>query len=214
MIELAPVFQSVADALTRQRDTFNQADAYNGNHGDHMLEIFSLAAQAAGHEMGKPLGDAMESVASRLSHLVDNGSAQVYARGLRQFGDQFRQQNVSLDDLERYVVGLLKENGPGDARQKSPAPEEQGGDVLKALMNGLANWRAVESGREPSPKPMDAGYLFDLGVAYMQAKARGGSRTQVIADAAASVSPLNDVPYRVESGKLAVQTLLEALLSR
>jgi hypothetical protein len=179
-----------------------------------MVEIFNIAAQAAGQEVGKPLADAMESVASRLSLLAENGSAQVYARGLRQFGAQFQQQEVSLEDQDRYVVGLLKGNGAGDAGQKSPAPEEQGGDVLKALMNGLANWRAVESGREPSPKPMDAGYLFDLGVAYMQARARGGGKVEVIANAATSVSPLNDRPYRVESGKLAVQTLLEALLSQ
>jgi hypothetical protein len=45
----------------------------------------------------------------------------------------------------------------------------------------------------------------------MQAKARGGSKVEVIADAAVSVSPLNEIPHRAQSGRLVIQTLLEAM---
>jgi hypothetical protein len=50
-------------------------------------------------------------------------------------------------------------------------------------------------------------------MAYLQAKSRGGSRTEILADAAVSVSPLRDVPHRTQSGKIAVQSLLEAMQS-
>ena len=55
------------------------------------------------------------------------------------------------------------------------------------------------------------GALFEFGMAYWQAKQRGGERAAVLADAAASVSPLSKVPHRYESGKLAIQALLEAM---
>ena len=55
------------------------------------------------------------------------------------------------------------------------------------------------------------GALFEFGMAYWQAKQRGGKRAAVLADAAAAVSPLSKVPHRYESGKLAIQTLLEAM---
>jgi hypothetical protein len=55
------------------------------------------------------------------------------------------------------------------------------------------------------------GALFEFGMAYIQARQRGGSRVEVLADAAASVSPLSKTPHRYASGKLAIQALLEAM---
>jgi len=55
------------------------------------------------------------------------------------------------------------------------------------------------------------GTLFEFGMAYLQAKQRGGSRVDVLADAATSVSPLSIVPHRYESGKMAIQALLQAI---
>jgi hypothetical protein len=57
------------------------------------------------------------------------------------------------------------------------------------------------------------GYLFELGMTYLQAKQRNQARLDVLADAAASASPLSLVPHRFESGKLVIRTLLESLAS-
>jgi len=209
MIELAPLFEAVADVMLLKRDNFNQADPYNGNHGDHMVEIFKLATQAAQEKAGQTLSQAMGDSAEALSLLKENGSAQVYAIGLAAFADQFAAQNVSLDELVRYVKGVLQGERAKEEEDKAHG-DDRSGNVLKALVGGLANWQRVARGESDTSR-IGAGYLFDLGIAYMQSKARGGSKAEIIVDAAVTVSPLNDVPYRAESGKLAIQTLLEAM---
>jgi hypothetical protein len=83
--------------------------------------------------------------------------------------------------------------------------------VLKALVAGLAAWGQAERGETPSDKTLDMGTLFEFGLAYMQAKQRGGDRVEVLAHAAASVSPLQAVPHRYQSGVIAIQALLRAM---
>jgi hypothetical protein len=191
-----------------------QADPYNQNHGDHIVEIFDLTADSINSLAGQPLSDAMEFAAGQLVSLPANGSAQVYAKGLAQFAQRFREYGVSTEELMMYVRGLLKSDkeDPTIRVNKKEERSSQRAEVLKALMAGLADWRTVDKGEEPTRDPLDVGYLFDLGVAYMSAKTRGGGRAKVIADAAVSVTPLNAIPHRAESGRLAIQTLLEAMM--
>lgn len=212
---LSALFQAVTAALEENRSTLNAADAENGNHGDHMVEIFDLAAQAAQDQAPNDLAGAMEYAARLLSARSSNGSAQVYARGLEQLAQQFRSRGLTLDDLAPYVASVLREKN-GEAALVAHTSPSRGGDVLKALLAGLSSWQQVEAappdGNQASaPKALDMGALFELGMAYMQAKQRGGSRAEVLADAAASASPLVKVPYRYQSGKLAIQALLEAI---
>ena len=207
MNQLSPAFERVAEIMRQNREELNRADPYNGNHGDHMVEIFELAASAVGGLGDAPLPDAMEYAGVRLTELPGNGSAGVYAAGLAQFAAQFRERNVTASDLELYIErGLTGDREEHTSVEGDPA---NGGELLKALLSGLAGWRAVVDGKQPPQESLDTAYLFDLGVAYMQAKARGGGKTAVIADAAVSVSPLNAVPHRAQSCRLAIQSLLE-----
>jgi hypothetical protein len=206
---LAPLFQAVGEVLRQNQSALNQADLQNSNHGDHMVEIFQIAAQAAQEQSAASLAEAMAAASGLLEALSGNGSAKMYAHGLRQMAEQMRRYDVSLDELVSYVQKVLREekeagetSGPGLARS---------GDILKALIAGLASWEQVEGGRTPSGNPIDMGVLFEFGMAYWQARQRGGERAAVLADAAASVSPLSKVPHRYESGKLAFQALLQAM---
>ena len=145
----------------------------------------------------------------------------MYAHGLAQLARQLRRYNVSLDDLLMYVQGALSGDKDASVEQlptpdptatgKPAEPGASSGDVLKALMNGLAGWGQVENGQVPSDNPLDMGALFEFGMAYMQARQRGGTRVEILADAAASVSPLSKIPHRYLSGKLAIQALLTAM---
>jgi hypothetical protein len=209
MYELTTIFQTVAAAMREHKEIFNQADSANHNHGDHMLEIFLLAAQAAREMESESLGDVMDCAAKRLGQLVDNGTAKIYAQGLSQFALQFRQYGVEIDDLVSYVQELLGDKG--DLEQVKNGPDKENRDVLKALTKGLAGWQGEKNGKADGDVTLSMTYLFDLGVAYMAAKARGGSKPEIIADAAISVSPLKNVAYRAESGKLAIQKMLETM---
>ena len=207
-LELAPLFAAVEQALTGNRESLNQADLMNGNHGDHMIAVFHLAARAAEKKTGAPLAEAMAYASGLLGEQTDNGSARVYSSGLAQLAYQFRKYDLGLDDFVGYVRQALSDGKEEIER----GGETRSKDVLKALLAALAGWKDIEAGKPPADSPLDMGFLFDLGVAYMQARQRGGTdRAQVLADAAASVSPLSSVPHRLQSGKLAIAALLEAM---
>ncbi len=211
--KLARVFQAVADVLAQQREGLNQADTVNNNHGDHMLEIFRIATQAVQDLPLAGLPGVLEQAGRLLTQLEDNATAQVYAHGLEQFGRAFHQHQVEFDDLERYLRQVLEEaptSGTTSGQAASSSKAEMGGEVLKALVAGLAAWGQVENGENPSEKGVDMGYLFELGINYMQAKSRGGTRLEVLSEAAVNASPLSRVPYRAQSGKLAFSALLQA----
>jgi len=116
--ELASLFQAVGEALSQNRQAFNQSDPVNGNHGDHMVEVFEIAARAASEKPGADVAAAMQHAAQLLAAQRDNGSAQVYARGLDQMAGQLRRYNVTLDDLLIYVQGAL-------SKDKEPAATGQ-----------------------------------------------------------------------------------------
>ncbi len=253
---LADWLAAVERTLAENRALLNQADPVNGNHGDHMAEIFAAAAQAAAGTPDLPLSQAMQRAARALEGLAGNGSAEVYGRGLARLGEQFQRYNVSVNDLVGYVQQALGapesavadeaiplpgrpgaglggaaipladalDAPPGDGAAlsgggalqtpsgegRSPAP----GDVLKALVNGLGAWAQSEpqpDGSASTPYKLSMGALFEFGMAYMQAKQRGGSKARVIADAAASVSPLSSVPHRYQSARLAIEAFLKAI---
>lgn len=218
----APLFSAVGQALRQHQSDLNAADVYNSNHGDHMVQVFDLAARAVADAPEGSAADQMENAAGLLTTLSDNGSAQVYARGLEAMAAQFRRYNISMDEFLAYVRKVLAEDsdagasqavtgGSGDGDSVPGGPPSRSGDLLKALMAGLAAWGDSESGRPVKDSPLDMGALFELGMAYMQAKQRGGSRVEILADAAASASPPGKLPHRYQSGKLAIQALLEAI---
>jgi hypothetical protein len=213
MRDLAEVFQAAAEALSRHREALNQADPDNANHGDHMLEIFRVATQAAQSLPLASLPEALEEASHLLAQLSNNASAQVYARGLQQFSQAFRDRQVEFDDLASYVQHIVQESpaeGNAGGQMGSPAKGERGAEVVKALVSGLAAWGQVENGKSPSEKGIDVGYLFELGIIYMQAKSHGGSRLDVLSEAAVNASPLSRIPRRLQSGKLAFHALLQA----
>lgn len=216
--DIPRLFSHIAEQVEQQREAFNAADTLNGDHGDHMVEIFRAAADSVPAGAIHDLPQALHRAAQSLLALRENGSAQVYGRGLESFGEAFAQAGISADELALYVRRLLAEQTaedagpeaqPVQAAQQVQAPERS--QVLKALVNGLSAWKHQES-RTDSPAPkMDLGVLFDLGITYMQARQRNESKIETIADAAVTSSPLNEVPHRAQSGKLAIRAFLEGL---
>lgn len=216
-IDLPALFSRVRDRLEQSRDELNAADTLNQNHGDHMVEIFQAAAEASRHAP-RDLPGAMRRAAELLRDKPGNGSAQEYARGLDAFARQFDANGIGLDELVLETSKALNENFPNNESVWGTSRLLQSGPILKALAGALLGWRqASDQSREGSPGGAEnlvspsLGQLFDLGVAYYQAKQRGGSKAEVIADAAVASSPLSEPEYRARSGRIALSTLLEAM---
>lgn len=207
--DLAALFQAALERLSEQQQALNQADVINGDHGDHMVEIFQVALQAARLHAQSDLAEAMEEAGQALLQLPDNGSACLYARGLQHFAGQFRQHGVSLETLLAYGRNLLRPEKENVAHARDNSVHSA--EVLKALVAGLSGWSQSVNEQADKTGALNLGALFELGMAYLQAKGRGGSKAEVLADAAASASPLGALPHRYQSGKLAIQSLLQAM---
>jgi hypothetical protein len=209
---LQEIFRAVGKALEEHRVELNQMDELNHNHGDHMVEVFQLAAQAGQEMQAAPLADAMDHAAGLLRERTQNGSAQVYARGLGLLAAQFSQRQIDLDDLLPVVQSYLGEQG-----QSADEGSAGSGEVLKGLMAALAEWEQAEASLakgEAGQKPfggVDMGYLFGVGMAYLQAKQKGGDRLDILSETVVSASPLGSVSHRHASGVIAVRALLEAM---
>ena len=208
--ELQAIFDAVSSALAGHQAELNQMDEVNHDHGDHMVEIFQAAAQAAEEKQAAPMADAMEHAAGLLRQLPQNGSAQVYGRGLNLVAAQFRQRQIELSDLLPVVRKYLREE-----KESGEEDSAKGDDAAKALLAALAEWEAAEArqvdGSEGKERGLDVGYLFGVGMAYLQAKQKGGDRLDVISETVVSASPLGKVPYRHASGVIAVRALLGAM---
>lgn len=225
--DLPALFAKVAGDLDEQRESLNQADEANQDHGNHMLEIFQIAVQAAEEKRDAPMAEAMGRAAELLRLRTENGSAQVYARGLAILARHFEQRSVDLDDLVHYVSNYLNEQkesaesqpGGGEATQMDSSAKS--GDILKALLAALSEWEQVETsqientpyqnGGSKSGSGLNIGYLFGVGMAYMQAKQKGGEKLDILSETVVSASPLSKVPYRHLSGVIAVRSLLEGM---
>jgi hypothetical protein len=212
---LALVFSRVAAVLEKNRQELNAADFVNGNHGDHMVEIFEIASsttsafikQAAASDQTAVMAGILFQVGRLLESCPENATASVYAQGLDRFAFEFQSYGVDLQDLEEYVRQVL-----GESQNNSQSSSSgRGKDVLKALLAGLVGWKKAEKGQKSAASWLDMGALFEFGIIYLQAKEVGGSKAEVIARAAAMASPLSSVPYRLKSGTIALQALLQAL---
>ncbi len=172
-----------------------------------MVEIFDAALLAAEENPQAGLPEQLGCAGRKLQQLSENGSAGVYADGLICLSNQLTQRQISQNELSAYAKNMLADEKTKGAVEANP----RAGEVLRALVQGLSDWNRSEQQRSSSGGKMELGALFELGIAYIQAKQRGGSRIEILADAAISVSPLGETPHRSQSGKLVIQAILQAL---
>ncbi len=130
-VNLASLFQAVAGNLANQKETLNNADTYNHDHGDNMVETFTVISQAMQAKRNATPADQL-AYASQLLRQRQSGSAQLYAQGLSQASKEFQgQKKVTPDNSIKLIQALL---GGGQA---AAAPAQAGmGDLLGTLLGG------------------------------------------------------------------------------
>ena len=200
-IDLAKLFGAVANNLGDQRETLNQADTYNNDHGDHMVEIFEVVAQAMKEKKNADPADQL-AYASQLLRRKQSGSAQVYANGFAQASQQFQGQAVTPDNAGMLIQSLL---GGGQAPTQGAGG---GGGMLGALLGGLTGQSSQQQGAADG---LDVGDLLNAGMAFMNAKQQGGSTAEAAINALMSASPLGQSSHRKESGAMVANTLMQVL---
>jgi hypothetical protein len=202
-IDLAQLFGAVASNLGEQRETLNQADTYNNDHGDHMVEIFEVVTQAVKEKKNAKPADQL-AYASEILRRKQSGSAQVYANGFAQAAQQFQGQAVTTNNAGMLIQSLL---GGGQA----PAQEAGGGgDMLGALLGGLTGQSQPSQG-QGADDGIDMGDLLSAGMAFMSAKQQGSSTAEAAINALMSASPLGQSSHRKESGAVVANTIMQVL---
>lgn len=203
-INLAKLFGAVASSMGQQRESLNQADTYNHDHGDHMVEIFEVVTQAVKEKKNASSADQL-AYASEILRRRQSGSAQVYANGFAQAAQQFQGQSVTTDNAGMLLQSLL---GGG---QMPAAPTQQAGgsgDMLGALLGSLTGQTGQSQGADDG---LDMGDLLNAGMAFMNAKQQGSSTAEAAINALMSSSPLGQSSHRKESGTVVANTMMQIL---
>ena len=113
-INLLDLFNTAAKAVQQNKDQLNKADAYNGNHGDNMVQIFDVITQAMKEKQSADAPTQLEYAAQLLRKKTNSGSANVFADGLAQAAQQVMGKNVSVESALGVLQTVLN-GGKGDA---------------------------------------------------------------------------------------------------
>ena len=223
-VDLARLFQTVASSLASNRESLNQADGGNHDHGDNMVEIFDLITKTMRSQAeAAPAEQLMQ--ASRALSARKSGSAQVYAKGLQNAASQFQGKDFLTPENITTLIDLLM----GTRQQGGTAAPGQGGlgDLLKTVLAGgraaptksgtgagRVGGGAAPAAEPPGSKSIDLGDVLNAGAAYMNAKKRGADDMTAIAEALRAGSSMSGSAHRSQSGALVVNALLKALAAQ
>jgi hypothetical protein len=226
-LNLVNLFQSVAGSIATQKQNLNAADSYNHDHGDNMVEIFNVIAQAMQAKQNAEPADQLE-YASQLLRQRKSGSAQVYAQGLSQASKEFKgQKQVTPDNAVNLIQALMGGGQASTAQPQSGMGDLLGsllgggtttgqqsqsgtGDLLGMLLGGSANSQ-TQPQNQPASAGLDVGDLLNAGMAFMQTKSQGGNNVDALVNALVSGSAMGDSQHRSQSGALVVNSLLQAI---
>ena len=226
-INLASLFRNVASSLSEQKETLNKADTYNHDHGDNMVEIFTVISQAMQAKRNASPADQLE-YASQLLRQKQSGSAQVYARGLSQASQQFQGTKKVTPDNAMTLIQALMGGGQAATTQSTPgmgnllgsllsggdvpAQQNQGnmGDLLGMLLGGSGTPQSTGQNQQ-SGGGIDVGDLLNAGMTFMNTKAQGGNNMEALVKALVSNSAMSNSDHRSQSGALVANTLLQAI---
>ncbi len=201
-IDLLKLFQTVTSNLSQNQANLNQADTYNHDHGDHMVEIFQVITQAMQEKKGSDPADQL-AYASQLLRNKKSGSAQLYAQNLSNASQQFSGKSITPENIGLLLQSLLGGQAPNQSQQNAPA-----NDPLSAILGGLTGGQNQAQDGEPS---IDANDLLNAGLAFMQAKQGGSNNLEAAVNALVSSSAMGNSDHRSQSGALVANSVLQLL---
>lgn len=200
-MNLLSLFSTVAGSLAQNQDSLNQADTYNHDHGDNMVETFRVITEAMETKKGADPADQLAYASQLLKNRSKSGSAKMYAEGLSEASNKFQGSELNNDNVMMLAQALL-----GGAQAPTPQSPASSGDPLGSLLGGMSSGQ-TSSGQEG----LDMGNLINAGMAFMNAKQQGGGNLESIIQALVSSSQAGQTPHRAQSGALVTNVLMQLL---
>lgn len=147
-VDLVKVFSQVTRTLSKNQETLNQADTYNHDHGDHMVDTFKTISNAMKVKKGSDASEMLNYAAQKLSQNANNGSAQLYSQGLQKAAQQFQGQNIDTKSALSLLQTILGAGQQQQSQQSQSQPSSGMGDLLGSLLGGGQSSSAQSSGME------------------------------------------------------------------
>lgn len=195
-LDLNTIFKTVTEQLSTQKDNLNEADGYNHDHGDHMVQIFDLVQKAVASKSNQPVADQLDYASKVVEKEAASGSGKLYAQGLSNAAKQFAGSDLNPDNLSTLVKSLLNVEQP----EEQPKSTNLLGSLLSGLMGTSAN--------QEEEQKLGVDDLLRSGMAFYQSKQNGESNTEAIMDAVMAASPLGQSAHRSQSGSIVASTIL------
>lgn len=194
-VDLTQLFSAVSGVLANKQAALNEADTYNHDHGDHIVEIFNVITKAVQKKSAATPAEQLAFASRQLEASSQSGSAQLYAQNLKTASEQFKDKLLTPENAMLLVQLLL------GASQTSA-----GSDLLGKLLSG----GKAADGQQAK---VDTSDLLAAGMAFLQAKQRGGTTTESLVEALVTGSQMGASSHRAESGKLIANTLMQVIAS-
>ena len=202
-LDLAQLFGAVGNTLSQNKESLNEADSHNHDHGDHMVEIFEVITQAMKEKQGAEAADQLEYAAQLLRKKSHSGSADLYAQGLSSAASQFVGKEINSQNAISLVQALMG----GGKQPAQSAPKQTSNSLLGSLLGGLFG-----GGSQSQDDGIGADDLLQMGMAFMQSQQSGDKSTlESVVDAVMSGSQMSGSDYRTQSGKLVSSTLMQLI---
>jgi len=147
--DLSTVFKAVTEALVENQADLDAVDEYNGNHGTHMVETFSLIQKAVESKSDESASDQLAYASKQLRSLTNSGSAKLYADGLEDAAEQFKGKEFNQKSAGTLINALMGSN---------PSAQGGSGDFLSTLLGGLTGSSQTKPQAE-QPAPAQPGDL-------------------------------------------------------
>lgn len=145
-VDLTQLFGAAASALLENKETLNQADAYNHDHGDNMVQIFNAITQAMQEKSSALPSDQLAYASNKVQATSQSGSAKLYAEGLQKAATKMQGKKTVTPDnavtLLQALMGTQSKVTPKTLQSQAQAQAAYGGgsgaDLLGALLGGGA----------------------------------------------------------------------------
>ncbi len=151
---LGSIFQMVTNTLAQNKQSLDQADDMNHDHGTNMVQTFQTITQALNQKKASNPSAALSYAAQQVSKESKSGSGQLYAQGLAKAAEQRKGQPLN----QQTAMGLLQSLISG-GQQAQPAAQPAGGDILGALLGGLGG---AEPQQQQAAQPAGGDLLGQL----------------------------------------------------
>jgi len=205
-LNLLDIFKQVSKTIKTNQDSLNEADEYNHDHGDHMVEIFEVITAAVKEKKNADPADQLEYAAQLLRKKSSNGSAKVYAKGLTEASKEISGKSVDMNTILPLLQTLMS---GGETKTSTQTQSGAGlGSLLGSLLGGNASSTTSTGSNDQG---LDLGDLLGAGLSYMQSKQSGSSDIEAITKALVNSTQTGEKTYRSQSSELVANTVLQML---